>query len=113
MTVDHENYYIATIPGQPSGTNVRFKIYACDMVGNWALGGEGSYTVKPLLWPSFVPPPREWSWAPEWLRGLVSRYWWPYILIGSTSILMIMMLKAMLFLKKRGKKRYILKGNQV
>ena len=46
MTLGPEGYYTATIPGQPAGTTVSYKIYACDIAGNWARSPTYSYTVK-------------------------------------------------------------------
>jgi len=46
MTNTGDDNYEATIPGQPAGTEVRFKIYARDTVGNEAESDEHSYTVK-------------------------------------------------------------------
>ena len=37
--------YEGTIPAQPANTKVRFKIYACDNAGNWAVSEEYSYVV--------------------------------------------------------------------
>ena len=46
MTLSPEGYYMATIPRQPTGTTVSYKIYACDIAGNWARSPTYSYTVK-------------------------------------------------------------------
>jgi len=46
MTNTGDDDYEATIPGQPAGTEVRFKIYARDTAGNEAESDEHSYTVK-------------------------------------------------------------------
>jgi len=63
MTLGPGGYYMATIPRQPAGTTVLYKIYALDYAGNWAVSPEYSYTVrakptppieKPLLVPSII-----------------------------------------------------------
>ena len=46
MTLGPDGYYTAVIPGQPAGTTVLYRIYACDLVGNWAISPEYSYTVR-------------------------------------------------------------------
>ena len=56
MTPGPEGAYEGTIPGQPAGTEVLYKIYARDAVGNWAIGGEGSYTVSAPPSPPPGPP---------------------------------------------------------
>jgi len=45
MVLSSNGYYTATIPGQPAGTTVLYKIYARDAVGNWAVSLEYSYKV--------------------------------------------------------------------
>jgi len=64
MILVPDGYYIATIPGQPVGTTVLYKIYARDAVGNWAVGGEGSFTVSalPIEEPEGVPLPPACVW---------------------------------------------------
>ena len=46
MTPVGGDYYEATIPGQPAGTEVVFKVWANDTFGNEAVSSEFSYTVK-------------------------------------------------------------------
>jgi len=41
--------YETTIPGQPIGTEVLYKIYARDAAGNWIVSDHYSYTVKAIL----------------------------------------------------------------
>ena len=40
-----QNLWMAVIPGMPANQEVRFKIYARDSVGNWAVSQEYSYIV--------------------------------------------------------------------
>ena len=46
MTLGPDGYYTATIPRQPAGTTVLYKIYALDKAGNQAVSPKHSYTVK-------------------------------------------------------------------
>jgi len=72
MTLGPGGYYMATIPRQPAGTTVLYKIYALDKAGNQAVSPEYSYTVraKPTL-PTEKPPPTEKpSPAPSLIRVL-------------------------------------------
>jgi hypothetical protein len=53
------NVFNATIPSQPYGTAVQYKIYADDTNGNWATSGPYSYTVG-----DFLPPEVDLSQSP-------------------------------------------------
>jgi len=55
MTLGPDGYYMATIPRQPAGTTVLYKIYALDIAGNQAVSPEYSYMVraKPILIPGY------------------------------------------------------------
>lgn len=51
----------ATIPSQPYGTLVQYKIYANDTNGNWVVSSIYSYSVSDLIPPEIV----EVKWTPE------------------------------------------------
>ena len=57
MTNTGGGNYEATIPGQPAGTEVRFRIYARDIAGNEVESDEHSYTVKEAPAPGPSPSP--------------------------------------------------------
>ncbi len=58
---DSLGLWMGVIPGMPALVEVRFKIYACDSEGNWAVSDEYSYTVRDTSGPMFVDV---W-WEPE------------------------------------------------
>ncbi|NWG11310.1 hypothetical protein HXY33_06160 [Candidatus Bathyarchaeota archaeon] len=51
----------ATIPSQPHGTFVQYRIYANDTNGNWVISSTHSYVVSDTIPPEIV----EISWTPE------------------------------------------------
>ena len=62
--------YEATIPGQPAGTEVLYKIYARDGAGNWAVSAQYSYTVKAKPAPPAPPGPA----IPPTIAGIPTIY---------------------------------------
>ena len=62
--------YEATIPGQPAGTEVLYKIYARDTAGNWAVSAQYSYTVKAKAAPPGPPGPA----VPPTIAGIPTMY---------------------------------------
>ena len=50
MTSAGDDYYEATIPGQPGGTTVRYKIYACDNADNWSISEEKTVKIIAKPW---------------------------------------------------------------
>ena len=73
--------YEASIPGQPAGTTVIFKIRARDSVGNESMSSEYSYTVKAKPSPGPTPQPS----PPSLTRGIPLGY-----LAVATVVIMIM-----------------------
>jgi len=55
-----------------------------------------------FLWPQFIPPPEEWSWAPDWLKKLIAEYWYPYILTSLVTTGGLAILITVVLLKRRG-----------
>jgi len=85
MSPVDEEHYEGIIPGQPANTEVRYKIYACDKVGNWAVSNEYGYTVKALPEQPSSPSPAEVS--------MPALYYIVGGVIGATAAVTIIIIK--------------------
>jgi len=83
MTLGPDGYYTATIPRQPAGTTVLYKIYALDKVGNQAVSPEYSYTVRAKPAPPALPA--------------------PLVIIASTVVVLAVIIALVVLWRRRGR----------
>ncbi len=81
MTAKEGGYYEGTIPGQPGGTEVIFKIKAKDKLGNEATSDEHTYTVKKPP----APPAPTVPGLPPTIAGVPTIY----VVAGGVAVLII------------------------
>ena len=81
MTAKEGGYYEGTIPGQPGGTEVVFKIKAKDKLGNEATSDEHTYTVRRPP----APPAPTVPGLPPTIAGVPTIY----VVAGGVAVLII------------------------